>query len=114
MLYRGREGMWSYYLHRITGVGIFVFLLAHIVDTAMIRVSANAYNRMIALYRLPFFKWGEIALVGAVLFHALNGIRVVLIDFWTEGPRYHKQMFYVVLTLLAFTFVPTAIIMLSR
>ena len=28
-LYRGREGMWSWVLHRITGVAIFFLLRAH-------------------------------------------------------------------------------------
>ncbi|HEY0474654.1 MAG TPA: succinate dehydrogenase, cytochrome b556 subunit, partial [Kribbella sp.] len=33
-LYRGHEGMWSWVAHRITGVGIFFFLLVHVLDTA--------------------------------------------------------------------------------
>ena len=41
-LYRGREGMWSWVLHRITGVAIFFFLLVHILDTALVRVSPEA------------------------------------------------------------------------
>src|SRR3954451_19040921 len=43
-LYRGREGMWSWLLHRITGVAIYFFLLVHILDTALVRVSPEAYN----------------------------------------------------------------------
>ena len=46
-LYRGREGMWSWVLHRITGVAIFFFLLVHILDTALIRVSPEAYDAVI-------------------------------------------------------------------
>ncbi|MCL5005257.1 MAG: hypothetical protein M1404_01880, partial [Acidobacteria bacterium] len=34
--YRGHEGQWAWLFHRITGIGVFLFLLAHIVDTAMI------------------------------------------------------------------------------
>ncbi len=41
-LYRGREGMWSWVLHRITGVAIFFFLLVHVLDTALVRVSPEA------------------------------------------------------------------------
>ena len=47
-LYRGREGMWSWVLHRITGVSIFFFLFAHVVDTAMVRVSPDVYNTAVA------------------------------------------------------------------
>jgi succinate dehydrogenase / fumarate reductase cytochrome b subunit len=35
--------------------------------------------------------------VVAVLYHALNGVRVILIDFWQHGPRYQRQMLWVVL-----------------
>lgn len=43
-LYRGREGMWSWVIHRITGVAIYFFLLVHILDTALVRVSPEAYK----------------------------------------------------------------------
>jgi succinate dehydrogenase / fumarate reductase cytochrome b subunit len=36
--------MWSWVLHRITGVAIFFFLLVHILDTSLLRVSPEAYN----------------------------------------------------------------------
>ena len=49
-LYRGREGMWSWVAHRITGVGIFFFLLVHVLDTALVRVSPHAYNEVIGTY----------------------------------------------------------------
>ena len=38
-LYRGREGMWSWVAHRITGVLIFFFLFAHVLDASLLRVS---------------------------------------------------------------------------
>ncbi|MEL4319065.1 succinate dehydrogenase, cytochrome b556 subunit [Leifsonia sp. YIM 134122] len=107
-LYRGREGMWSWVLHRITGVAIFFFLLVHVLDTALIRVSPEAYNAVISTYQTPIMGLGEVALVGAIVFHAFNGIRIILIDFWSKGVRYQKVMFYVVIglwvvTMLGFT-----------
>ena len=80
-LYRGREGMWSWVLHRITGVAIFFFLLVHILDTALVRVSPEAYNAVIGTYKTPIMGLGEIALVAAIGLHALNGLRIILIDF---------------------------------
>lgn len=98
-LYRGHEGMWSWVLHRITGVGIFFFLLVHILDTALVRLSPDAYNAVIGTYKTPIMGLGEIALVAAIGFHALNGLRIILIDFWSVGTKYHKAMFYVVIAL---------------
>ena len=96
-LYRGREGMWSWVAHRVTGVLIFFFLFAHVLDTALVRVSPDSYNRIIDTYKTPIVNLMEVGLVAAVLFHALNGLRVMAIDFWEKGPRYQKQMTYVVL-----------------
>lgn len=98
-LYRGNTGMWSWVLHRITGVSIFFFLLVHILDTALVRVSPEAYNAVINTYKTPIMGLGELGLVVAIGFHALNGLRIVLIDFWSVGPRYHKLMFVVVILL---------------
>jgi succinate dehydrogenase cytochrome b subunit len=94
-LYRGDPGMWTWVLHRITGATIFFFLLVHVLDTALVRVSPQAYNEVIETYKTPIIGLMEMGLVAAVLYHALNGIRVILIDFWSKGPRYHRQMLWV-------------------
>ena len=105
-LYRGREGMWSWVAHRVTGVLIFFFLFAHVLDTALVRVSPDSYNRVIDTYKTPFVNLMEVGLTGAVLYHALNGVRVMLIDFWEKGTRYQKQMTYAILTIFALVMVP--------
>ena len=98
-LYRGREGMWSWVLHRITGVAIFFFLLVHVLDTSLIRVSPGAYNAVIDEYKTPIMGLGEAALVAAIGFHALNGLRIILIDFWSKGAKYQRTMFWIVIVL---------------
>ena len=105
-LYRGREGMWSWVAHRITGVLIFFFLFAHVIDTAMVRVSPEAYNTAVETYKNPIVGVMEVGLVAAVLYHALNGIRIVLVDFWSEGPRYQRQMTYGVVGVFLVLFLP--------
>ena len=98
-LYRGNEGMWSWVLHRITGTAIFFFLLVHILDTALVRVSPEAYNAVIGAYKTPIMGLGEIALVAAIGLHALNGLRIILIDFTEFGTRHQKAMFWVAIAL---------------
>lgn len=98
-LYRGYTGMWSWVLHRITGVAIFFFLLVHILDTALVRVSPEAYNAVMSSYKTPIMGLGEIALVGAIVFHALNGLRIILVDFWSKGVKYQRIMFWAVIGL---------------
>lgn len=110
-LYRGREGMWSWVAHRITGVAVFFFLLVHVLDTALVRVSPDAYDRVIDTYKTPLVNLLEIGLVGAVLFHALNGIRIILIDFWAKGPKYQALMLRVILVIWALVMIPGAYFM---
>ncbi|MGU3500107.1 succinate dehydrogenase, cytochrome b556 subunit [Mycobacterium sp. C31M] len=95
-LYRGDPGMWSWVLHRITGATIFFFLIVHVLDTALVRVSPEAYNAVIETYKTPIVGLMEVGLVAAVLYHALNGIRVILIDFWAKGPKYQRKMLWVI------------------
>ena len=98
-LYRGREGMWSWVLHRITGTAIYFFLLVHILDTSLVRLSPQAYNAVIDTYKQPVMGLGEIALVAAIGLHALNGIRIILIDFWSVGAKHQRAMFWIVIVL---------------
>lgn len=93
--------MWSWVLHRITGVAIFFFLLVHVLDTALIRVSPEAYNAVLGTYQNPVMGIGEVVLVGGIAFHAFNGLRIILVDFWSKGARYHRQLFWGVLGLWA-------------
>lgn len=98
-LYRGREGMWSWVLHRITGTAIFFFLLVHILDTSLVRLDADAYTNVIATYKTPIMGLGELALVAAIGLHALNGLRVILIDFTAWGVKHQRLMFWIAIVL---------------
>ena len=51
------------------------------------RVSPESYDLVIDTYKNPFINLMEIGLVGAVLFHGLNGLRIMAVDFWSKGPR---------------------------
>jgi succinate dehydrogenase / fumarate reductase cytochrome b subunit len=112
-MYRGGEGQLAWILHRVTGVGVFLFLLAHIVDTALIGWGPEVYNTVMAIYHKPLFKVGEAILAGMVLYHALNGIRITVLDLWEELTRFHRQLFYVEVALFLVIFVPAAYIMLK-
>jgi succinate dehydrogenase / fumarate reductase cytochrome b subunit len=100
-LYRGREGMWSWVAQRVTGVLVFFFLFAHVLDTALVRVSPNTYDKVIGTYKNPIVNLLEVGLVGAVMFHAFNGLRIIAIDFWSKGPKYQRQLLWAVVGLWA-------------
>ena len=110
--YRGGQGMWSWAFQRITGVAVFFFLLVHVLDTALVRVSPNSYDLVIASYKTPIVNLLEVGLVAAVLYHALNGVRIILVDFWSKGPKYQKQMLWVILAIWVVIMLPGAYFML--
>jgi len=95
-LYRGREGMWMWVVHRTTGVAIFFFLLIHILDTSLVRISPEAYNDVIASYHSPIYGIVEAGLVAAIILHAFNGIRIVLVDRSTWALRHQRHLSWIV------------------
>jgi succinate dehydrogenase / fumarate reductase, cytochrome b subunit len=109
-LYRGDPGMWSWVLHRITGATIFFFLFVHVLDTAVVRISPQTYNEVIGTYKTPIVGLMELGLVAAVLYHALNGIRVILIDFWAQGPRYQRLMLWAIAVVWLLVMVPATVV----
>ncbi len=78
--YQGREGHYSFLLHRVTGLGTLLFLIVHILDTSTVYFFPHLYDEAIALYRSTPFMIGEIALVFSIIFHGVNGLRLAWFD----------------------------------
>ena len=87
--YRMRVGMFAWILHRLTGLALVGYLVVHIWGLKAI-TNPDAYNALITTYHGPLYKVGEFLLLGAVVYHALNGMRIVLIDFMGWSPNQHK------------------------
>jgi succinate dehydrogenase / fumarate reductase cytochrome b subunit len=90
--YKKRVGMWAWMLHRLTGLGLVAYLILHVWGLKAI-TNAEAYNALIASYHAPIFKAAEFGLLIAVVYHALNGVRIVLIDFMGWSPN-QKRLFW--------------------
>lgn len=75
------HGQWAWALHRATGIGIFFFLLVHVLDLALLPLAPNLYDATVASYANPFLMPMEVALVCAVIYHALNGTRLWILEF---------------------------------
>jgi succinate dehydrogenase / fumarate reductase cytochrome b subunit len=111
--YRGREGYWAWLLHRVSGVAIVLFLFLHVLDTSLIGFGPAAYESFVFLYRIPVFRVLEVALAGAVLYHGINGIRIIVIDFVDKSTRIQRQLWYLVWASFIILFLPAAFIMLK-
>ena len=111
--YRGQTGQWAQLLHRLTGLGIVFYLGLHILDTSLVAFGPGAYDAVTAIYHNIFVRSLEVMLVGVVIFHALNGLRVTAIDLWDDGSLYQARMFWGVVGLFLILFLPAAYFMLA-
>ncbi len=112
--YRGREGHYTFLLHRLTGLGTLLFLIIHILDTSTVYFFPELYEEAIALYRSTPFLIGEIFLVFSIIFHGVNGLRIAYFDMfqpnrWTiPGERRSVRA---TLTISLILWLPAAIVM---
>ncbi len=109
--YRGRFGQLEWAFHRLSGLGVVLFLMLHVVDTATVYFAPSAYVFFVTLYKNPFFGLGEILLAAAVIYHAMNGLRVVIMDFWPQLWVKQPQARWLVWLAFVVLWVPTATIM---
>jgi succinate dehydrogenase / fumarate reductase, cytochrome b subunit len=112
-VYAGDPGQYAWVLHRATGIGVLFFLLVHIVDIMLIGLGRDVYDESVEFYGNPFLIPMEVALVGAVLYHTLNGLRIILIDFWPLGTRRERQLFWGALAGAVALTIPSAIIIVA-
>lgn len=110
--YRGSEGMLAWAFHRISGVAIWFFVVLHVVDIYLVGGNPEAYNEILAIYASPPGRVGEVLLGAALLYHALNGLRIILMDFWPALTRYHRQLWYASWVIFTAVGLPGAFIIL--
>ncbi|MCF8142287.1 MAG: succinate dehydrogenase, cytochrome b556 subunit [Deltaproteobacteria bacterium] len=75
-------GMWAWVLHRITGLGLVFYILLHtgLMGTSLLAGKENFDSTLSILMGHPVFESLDILLLGTVLYHGLNGIRILLFD----------------------------------
>jgi succinate dehydrogenase / fumarate reductase, cytochrome b subunit len=111
--YRGREGMLAWAFHRISGVAIWAFVVLHVIDIYLVGGNPKAYDEILQIYASPIGRVGETLLGAALLYHALNGLRIIVMDFWPPLTRYHRVLWYANWALFALVGLPVAIVILK-
>jgi succinate dehydrogenase cytochrome b556 subunit len=109
-IYTGDAGQYAWVLHRSTGIGILFFLLVHVIDIMLIGLGRDVYDHSVEFYANPWIIPMEIILVGAVIYHTLNGLRIIAINFSQKGPSREKQYFWWVLGLSILLTAPSGVI----
>jgi succinate dehydrogenase / fumarate reductase, cytochrome b subunit len=98
-MYKGREGQWAFFLHRLSGLALLAYLLLHTFSIGSIMLGEKFYMSIHEIYGFVLFRLGLIGVAGAVAYHAFNGIRIILMDFTDWGVKIQRQLWYGVLVL---------------
>jgi succinate dehydrogenase / fumarate reductase cytochrome b subunit len=109
---RGREIYFAWLLHRVSGLAIILFLFLHIVDTSLVGFGPGAYDTFVSVYRFPPFRVLEVALVAAVLYHGVNGVRIIIVDFFENANGIQRQLWWLAWVVFLVMFLPAAVVML--
>jgi len=97
-------GMWAWILFRVSGLILVGYLFVHI--WVISRGRADSPMRLDDLFQMfekPFLVFLDLMLVSAVLYHALNGVRIILMDLNVTIER-HKLVFWVCMVAAALIF----------
>ena len=114
LVYRGREGQWAYLVHRAAGLGVLLFLGLHIFDIYLVGFGPEVFNSTLFLYKGPVARILEVLLAFGLLFHALNGLRIIILDFFPRLMKYHRRLFWIECVIFSIVFIPAGTFMLKQ
>ena len=111
-VYKGKSGQWAFVSHRVTGFLVFMFLLLHIVDVSLVNIDPDLYDTVHALYGNILLRLFECGLLFALLYHSMNGLRIVLVDFFPGVIRKEKMLTGLVVFITLAAGIPGSLVIL--
>lgn len=98
-MYRS-NGFIAFVLRRLTGVALVIYLLLHMWVIGGINSGADTFNERMEFLGKPVFRVLEIGLLAAVVYHGIDGIRLILVHY-LNVTEYHKSLFYAAIVVSA-------------
>ena len=97
-----KTGMWAWVGHRLTGIILVVYVFMHLsfITTASLGNGEVSFDDLMATTSQPLFILMDFLLVVVVIYHAVNGFRVVLFDMGV-GIKRQKLVFWVAMAVAA-------------
>lgn len=90
-------------IHRITGAAISIYLLLHILAQFGLKYDQKG---LAGLRDFLSAKVVVIILLAFLIYHGMNGVRELIIDFG-NGALYHKKLFWVMMVIGVVVYVAT-------
>ena len=110
--YRVSWSQLAWFGHRISGIGVLFYLFMHIVETSMVLFGPEVYDAAVGIFKNLPARIGEVVLMAALVYHALNGLRVIAMDFFPGLTIYYRPLTYGVIAATVISMVPLGLIML--
>lgn len=97
-----KTGMWAWVGHRLTGIALVAYVFLHLsfISTASLGDGEVSFDSLMATTSQPLFVFMDFLLVILVIYHAMNGLRVVLFDLGL-GIRRQKLVFWITMAVAA-------------
>lgn len=111
--YRISWSQLAWFGHRASGLGVLLYLFMHIVETSTVAMGPEVYNVTLSFFRNLPVRLGEIVLMAALVYHSLNGLRVIVMDFWPSTTTLYRPLTYVVVVGTIAAMIPLGLIMIT-
>jgi succinate dehydrogenase / fumarate reductase cytochrome b subunit len=97
-----KTGMWAWVGHRLTGLALVAYVFLHLsfISTASMAEGGADFDALMEITSQPLFVAMDFLLVVVVIYHAMNGFRVVLFDLGV-GIRRQKLVFWIMMAVSA-------------
>ncbi|MBE2199465.1 MAG: succinate dehydrogenase, cytochrome b556 subunit [Anaerolinea sp.] len=89
-------GFFSFAMRRISGVALALYLFMHMWVIGSVNQGAAAFDARLSMVQSPLFKFLEIALLAAVIYHAVDGVRLLIVHYF-DVAEYRQSLFYAVM-----------------
>ncbi len=91
-LYKGSVPYYAFALHRLTAMGIILFVGMHVAASFSMQQRLGTWGTVINTIYESW--WFQILVVFCVIFHTFNGFRIVILDFWPKLIKYSREAVY--------------------
>lgn len=102
----------AWFGHRVSGIGVLLYLFMHIVETSTVLFGPDVYNAAVGIFKNLPARLGEVLLMAALVYHALNGLRVIAMDFFPGLTVYYRPLTYGVIVATILAMIPLGLIMI--
>jgi len=87
--YQGKGPMLTFVLHRIGGLGMAIFVTMHILASLLGGDIGKLLNTIYEHWSFQIFVFF------CALFHAINGLRITILDLWPKLIEYQREAIWV-------------------